>query len=222
MEDMGFEEVSASGEVVMQPPTDTGFPVDMGFPAATAATTDPASEFLEREKEELGDLGDLGVLAEPDAPAVEALPVETLTAPVAAPMGRMGSGGASPVMMMASDRMPRIEPETIRTWREEHARRLAEKDAREEEMLTQLRDQAKKELADWYKHHKDQVDKTKSANRSAEMEFVAEVNDIRPGTEWERVSKLVDFNSKHSKVTKDTSRMKSIMLQLKQSGKVAA
>ena len=49
------------------------------------------------------------------------------------------------------------------------------------------------------------------------MEFVAEVNDIKPGTEWERVNKLVDFNSKNSKGTKDTTRMKSIMLQLKQS-----
>ena len=66
------------------------------------------------------------------------------------------------------------------------------------------------------------MEKTKSVNRSAEMEFVAEVNDIRPGTEWERVNKLVDFNSKHSKNSKDTSRMKSIMLQLKQTGKVAA
>ena len=54
------------------------------------------------------------------------------------------------------------------------------------------------------------------------MEFVAEVNDIKPGTEWERVNKLVDFNSKHSKSTKDTTRMKSIMLQLKQNGKAAA
>ena len=73
-----------------------------------------------------------------------------------------------------------------------------------------------------YKHYKDQVEKTKSVNRSAEMEFVAEVNDIKPGTEWERVNKLVDFNSKHSKSTKDTTRMKSIMLQLKQNGKAAA
>jgi len=110
----------------------------------------------------------------------------------------------------------RIEPETIRVWREENAKRLAEKDAKEEEMLSELREQAKKELSDWYKHYKEQVEKTKSFNRESEMEFVAEVNDIKPGTEWERVNKLVDFNSKHSKSTKDTTRMKSIMLQLKQ------
>ena len=39
---------------------------------------------------------------------------------------------------------------------------------------------------------------------------------FRPGTEWERVNKLVDFNTKTSKNTKDMSRMRSIMLQLKQ------
>ena len=38
----------------------------------------------------------------------------------------------------------------------------------------------------------------------------------RPGSEWERVNKLVDFNTKSNKNTKDMSRMRSIMLQLKQ------
>ena len=62
-----------------------------------------------------------------------------------------------------------------------------------------------------YKHYKDQVEKTKSVNRSAELEFVAEVNDIKPGTEWERVNKLVDFNAKHAKSTKDTTRYISLL-----------
>ena len=58
--------------------------------------------------------------------------------------------------------------------------------------------------------------KTKAANRESEKEFVADVNDISPGSEWERVSKLCDFNAKSTKHTKDMSRMRSIMLQLKQ------
>ena len=55
------------------------------------------------------------------------------------------------------------------------------------------------------------MEKTKSVNRSAELEFVAEVNDIKPGTEWERVNKLVDFNAKHAKSTKDTTRYISLL-----------
>lgn len=48
---------------------------------------------------------------------------------------------------------------------------------------------------------------------------MAEMNDIEPGTEWDRVHKLCDFNQKTSRNTKDTSRMRSILLQLKQNPK---
>jgi len=194
-----FEELSGSEGVNEVPPS----------------TSDPASEFLEREKEALGD-----VLGEPPAPTAEPV-VDMLSAPMEGlAVSRSSSGKASPITVFSS--MPRIEPETIRAWRADNEKRLAEKDAKEEENLIQLREQAKKELADWYKHYKEQLEKTKSSNRSAEEEFVAEVNDIKPGTEWERINKLVDFNSKHSKSTKDTTRMKSIMLQLKQNGKAVA
>ena len=61
------------------------------------------------------------------------------------------------------------------------------------------------------------MSKTKQDNRESEKEFVAEVNDITPGTEWERVTKLCDFSGKNANKnsTKDMSRMKSILLQLK-------
>ena len=47
---------------------------------------------------------------------------------------------------------------------------------------------------------------------------MAEVNDITPGTEWERVTKLCDFSGKNANKNsaKDMTRMKSILLQLKQ------
>merc|ERR1711973_908058 len=186
--------------------------------APAPALVDPASEFLEREKEELGDV--LGETQE-SGDALTA-PMDGLGLSESQPdrVSPSLSGMTMPSSMMSG--MPRIEPETIRQWREDNEKRLAEKDAKEEEQLEQLKEQAKKELSDWYKHYKDQVEKTKSVNRSAELEFVAEVNDIKPGTEWERVNKLVDFNAKHAKSTKDTTRMKSIMLQLKQNGKAAA
>jgi len=179
---------------------------------------DPASEFLEREKEELADvLGQDDFVAVDSSAAIDTAEAVPEASSEAVP--DVGLVASQMDQMRVSPQMSapiRIEPETIRVWREENAKRLAEKDAKEEEMLNELREQAKKELTDWYKHYKEQVEKTKSFNRESEMEFVAEVNDIKPGTEWERVNKLVDFNSKHSKSTKDTTRMKSIMLQLKQ------
>jgi len=52
--------------------------------------------------------------------------------------------------------------------------------------------------------------------RSAEKELVADTDPMEPGTEWERIAKLCDFNPKASKHTKDISRMRSIILQVKQ------
>ena len=42
------------------------------------------------------------------------------------------------------------------------------------------------------------------------------------GQEWERIAKLCDFNPKASRNSKDVSRMRSIILQLKQSPPVRA
>jgi hypothetical protein len=38
-------------------------------------------------------------------------------------------------------------------------------DANEEKRKEELREGAKKELAEWYRHHEDQIAKTKTANR---------------------------------------------------------
>jgi len=55
-----------------------------------------------------------------------------------------------------------------------------------------------------------------SACRNAEKQLVADDDEIEPGTEWERIAKLCDFNPKANKGSKDVSRMRSIILQLKQ------
>ncbi|KAL1129946.1 hypothetical protein AAG570_012890 [Ranatra chinensis] len=115
----------------------------------------------------------------------------------------------------------REEPEKIRKWREDQKHLLEEKDKNEEKKKEEWQLAAKKELEEWYKHHEELVAKTRSANRilfrNAEKQFVAEAGDIEPGTEWERIAKLCDFNPKSSRTSKDVSRMRSIILQLKQS-----
>lgn len=110
----------------------------------------------------------------------------------------------------------RAEPEKIRLWREENTRRIAKKDEEEEKRVKEWRDIAKKELDDWYKHHEEQLTKTKENNRESEAAFVAERDQTQPGEEWEKICRLCEFNPKNSKNTKDISRMRSILLQLKQ------
>ncbi|XP_055312987.1 clathrin light chain isoform X6 [Sitodiplosis mosellana] len=160
------------------------------------ADVDPAAEFLAREKDQLAGLGDDVIPAASESNASDDAPANS----------------AAPVV--------REEPEKIKKWREEQQKRLEEKDKEEEKKKLELREQAKKELEDWYKHHEEAIGKTKASNResakNAEKQFVAETAEIEPGTEWERIAKLCDFNPKSSKSSRDVSRMRSIILQLKQ------
>ena len=57
----------------------------------------------------------------------------------------------------------------------------------------------------------------RAAMENTDKTFVAQIEPIQPGSEWDRVSKLCDFNPKTSKNVKDVSRMRSIILQLKSS-----
>lgn len=54
------------------------------------------------------------------------------------------------------------------------------------------------------------------ASRAAEEAFVNDIDESSPGTEWERVARLCDFNPKSSKQAKDVSRMRSVLISLKQ------
>ncbi|XP_050303136.1 clathrin light chain isoform X1 [Anthonomus grandis grandis] len=127
--------------------------------------------------------------------------------------GSAAPSGISPPISLSQ---PREEPEKIKKWREEQVKRLEEKDREEEKKKEELRQIAKKELEDWYKNHEEAIAKTKAANRNAEKQFVAEDDEIQPGTEWERIAKLCDFNPKAKPGSKDVSRMRSIILQMKQ------
>jgi len=208
------------------------------FNDAPPATTevDPAAEFLAQEQEDLGGLGeDLGFTSpsqEVQAPIVlenGGDEFEILGEPVIPVMQQQeediiqGSGydalsgmGGTDGITSGMSNMMREEPEVIKKWKVEQEEKLRVKDENEEKKLNELREQAKQELNDWYKHYDEQLEKTKETNRSAQETFVSEVNDIQPGTEWERVAKQCDFNAKTARNVKDVSRMRGILLQLKQ------
>lgn len=188
---------------------------------------DPVAEFVAREQDQLAGL-------ENEIPPV------AMSAPAMVSNTDVGPGGdaegsfeiidaigqppetqALPVIETASKPAPvKEEPEKIRKWREEQKARLEEKDAEEEKKKEEWREAARKELEEWYKHHAEAISKTKTTNResakNAEKQFVAEADEVEPGTEWERIAKLCDFNPKSSRTSKDVSRMRSIILQLKQ------
>lgn len=61
--------------------------------------------------------------------------------------------------------IPQEEPESIKKWREEHIKALEEKDAEEKTKISQLKEQGKDELQEWYNRYTDQLAKAKQQNR---------------------------------------------------------
>lgn len=193
---------------------------------------DPAAEFLAQEKSILGDLeaeinagssvgktpalvDDAGLLGGDinELNAGSSGGLESSTGSF-----EMIGGDNNDINPISGPPPSRVEPEKIRKWREEQQQRLEEKDQEEERKKEELRAQAKKELEDWLRQTEDSIAKTKSAARSAEKQAAALENGgpMEPGTEWERIAKLCDFNPKVNKSGKDISRMRSIYLHLKQ------
>jgi len=112
--------------------------------------------------------------------------------------------------------VPKVEPEKMRKWREEQKIMLEKKDATEEKEQGEWRSSAKKELDEWYRTRADHLDKSKKANRKAEDEAAAtRTSTGGHGGDWENISKLCEFNPKNAKNTKDVSRLRSLLQQLK-------
>lgn len=200
--------------------------------AFAAAEVDPAAEFLPQEQADLGGLGeDIGITSpqetEENIAVVEQSSGDSNFDFLADAEPTNVDFEDNPIQSAGVDQMSngfsnmsvKIDPESIRQWKIEQEARLVEKDRNEEKNLQELKAQAQKELDDWYKHYNAEMEKTRETNRAAQETLVSEVsqmNDIEPGTEWDRVAKQCDFNSKTARNTKDVSRMRGILLQLKQ------
>ncbi|XP_051241145.1 clathrin light chain A isoform X3 [Dicentrarchus labrax] len=115
-----------------------------------------------------------------------------------------------------ADRL-QAEPESLRKWREEQRERLELLDDNSRKQESEWKEKAKVELEEWHARQNEQLEKTKTNNRAAEEAMVSDLDENNPGTEWERVARLCDFNPKSSKQAKDVSRMRSVLISLKQS-----
>lgn len=195
-------------------------------------SSDPVAEFLAREQSVLGDLEDDLIVSNKDDDAVinDSNNEIRLNGEMNDFEGANGdinslSNGISDISINNKQREPSLvtqpiipaeEPESIKRWREEHLKALEKKDADEKKKIEELREQAKKELEEWYHRYKEQVENAKKQNRAAEKEWIAERDNEQPGQAWEKISRMCDFNPKTSRNNRDTSRMRSMLLQLKQ------
>lgn len=180
---------------------------DFGFaePVSSGDMFDPMATDLQTDDSPPSDLAEPSSLSEPMA---QLELTETIDEPQAEQTGFAAISQAD---------KQRQEPEKIRLWREEQKKLLEEKDAEAEKRKAEWRKVAKHELEEWYKHRAEQFEKTKISNREHEEALIQERDESVPGHEWERICRLCEFNPKHSGNKKDVSRMRSILLQLKQS-----
>lgn len=202
---------------------------DFGFLASdngVHAEEDPAAAFLAQQENEIAvienDSAGFGALEDGGPP-----PANNYTtfggdfgdAPATVVNGDMfqdTNGTTDSYSAIAQVDMQRQEPESLRKWREEQKARLEELDAASEAAEAVWREKAQKELEDWHVHQNEQMEKNKANNRVSEEAFLKECDDDSPGTEWEKVARLCDFNPKTSRQTKDVSRMRSVLISLKQ------
>uniref|UniRef100_F6Z0L2 Clathrin light chain n=1 Tax=Ciona intestinalis TaxID=7719 RepID=F6Z0L2_CIOIN len=205
---------------------------------SAAVEEDPAAAFLAQQQDEIAGLENevlggneptVNGFGEPGEQVADAVPAN----------GKAYNSVSNPsqayaAIAVADARLEelRTEPEKIRVWREENTKLLAEKDRESERKQQEWLAQARKELEDWDRNRLEQVEKTKESNRAdvshiellccysykrtAEEQFLKDRDQAAPGSEWERVSKLCEFNPKSTKSTKDVTRMRSTLLHLKQ------
>jgi hypothetical protein len=180
---------------------------------------DPAAEFLEREKRELADItgnGDTNSFEDP----FNTQPTDNnlLTNGGHSPMGSTSPSPSNGSQYQALSQLN--EPEKIRKWREEFSARIEKKDSEEEIKRKDMREQAKKELDDFYKQRLEQLERTKGQNRSNNRTLEDDLfkNGSSNGkvNDWDKITSLCEFNPKTNRSQKDLTRYRSVLLQLKQ------
>ncbi|XP_008845546.1 clathrin light chain B isoform X2 [Nannospalax galili] len=203
---------------------DFGFFSSSESGAPETAEEDPAAAFLAQQESEIAGIENDQGFGAPAGSQVASAQLglasgagsEDMGTTVNGDMFQEANGPADGYAAIAqADRLTQ-EPESIRKWREEQKKRLQELDAASKVMEQEWREKAKKDLEEWNQRQSEQVEKNKINNRASEEAFVKESKEETPGTEWEKVAQLCDFNPKSSKQCKDVSRLRSVLMSLKQ------
>ncbi|NWV51210.1 CLCA protein, partial [Dasyornis broadbenti] len=198
-----------------QPPAGNGAP--------DGGEEDPAAAFLAQQENEIAGIENdegYGILENGEVPEAlqgpEGLGADAVDGVVNGDVYQESNGPTDCYAAISQVDRLQSEPESIRKWREEQKERLEQLDANSRKQEAEWKEKAIKELEEWYARQDEKLEKTKASNRAAEEAFVNDAEEVFPGTEWERVAQLCDFNPKSSKQAKDVSRMRSVLISLKQ------
>ncbi|NXY53297.1 CLCA protein, partial [Callaeas wilsoni] len=194
-----------------------------GNGAPDGGEEDPAAAFLAQQENEIAGIENdegYGILENGEVPEAlqgpEGLGADAVDGVVNGDVYQESNGPTDCYAAISQVDRLQSEPESIRKWREEQKERLEQLDANSRKQEAEWKEKAIKELEEWYARQDEKLEKTKASNRAAEEAFVNDAEEVFPGTEWERVAQLCDFNPKSSKQAKDVSRMRSVLISLKQ------
>eukprot|EP00929_Paragymnodinium_shiwhaense_P061030 TRINITY_DN30469_c0_g1_i1.p2 TRINITY_DN30469_c0_g1~~TRINITY_DN30469_c0_g1_i1.p2 ORF type:complete len:167 (+),score=59.05 TRINITY_DN30469_c0_g1_i1:111-611(+) len=146
----------------------------------------------------------------PPAPA-QAMPADD-------PFSGMPVQDSSPVPAAAMGGGGRAIPEVnaLREWEDKHEQALEEVARKESKDKEARRQEAAAQLQKFYAERTETASKKKASNRSEE-ETAAKNKASAPvgNNPWERVAELIDTNARTSDDGRDTSRMRTLLIQLK-------
>ncbi|GAA5805781.1 clathrin light chain [Helicostylum pulchrum] len=201
---------------------------------------DPTSDFLARERAALGEDADFFTS---DSPALAAMSPsifeETNTLEGHTSSMSIHSNPGAMVVSSSFDEeypkpeeletshafhkamLPEEEPETVRQWREKQKEVIAERDAISEEKKQETINRAREDIDKFYEEYNDKKQKAIEENREREETTVKKRDDVAASSNvWDRVTREVDTtNAKTGYHTRDITRMKDLMLDLKRDTK---
>jgi hypothetical protein len=108
------------------------------------------------------------------------------------------------------------ESPMIVEWRERQRRLIEEKDMRSTRKKSEVLDEGQKALEKFYEEYN--YRKTKNMTLNQERESMLQRERDEPsvkGKEWDRICRYIDLNVKNTRSTKDMSRMRSLLLDLR-------
>mmetsp|Transcript_65346 Transcript_65346/g.181721 ORF Transcript_65346/g.181721 Transcript_65346/m.181721 type:complete len:186 (+) Transcript_65346:76-633(+) len=117
------------------------------------------------------------------------------------------------------------ELNALREWEDKHEQKLEEFSRQESKDKEAKRAEATSQLQKYYADRQDTIAKKKASNRAEEEVMEKSRQDQAPASganPWERVAELIDANARAGDNTRDTSRMRSLLIQLKTNPIVSA
>ncbi|OZJ06771.1 hypothetical protein BZG36_00385 [Bifiguratus adelaidae] len=190
----------------------------------TTDASDPTADFLAREKAALGADADLfsshddfssgtnGQAVPPAQPEYSAFESEF---PAAEDLEE------SQAFANAKEEVnPEVENAVIREWKEKQRKAIEQRDAESEAKREEIIQKARDDIDKFYEDYNEKKQRTIEENRHREGAFQEQREDTTSGTVWERVTNQIDLsNPKANRNTREVSRLKSLMLDLKQDSK---